>query len=226
MFKFIKYHLLYLFNNLWLLLSVIMIFISGFLFYYLANGFDSSLLRLLEAGEYLLEFENEAFLICNIILSVWIIGASKEMFTLEEDHILLINKSKYIRSKIVAYLLYYCFISFLLYGVYQIVTVHLYGFRPFNYQFILNLIINVCLVHLIVVLVSGRNKNIFLTMIFIIIFLIFNALGTLDFYKKDLLMLFLPLQTLSYPLNGYLHIILVLTLIYFIGCYKHISYYQ
>lgn len=80
MVKFIKYHLLYLFNDLWLLLSVIMIIISGFLFYYLGYGFDSSLLRLLETNEYLLEFENEAFLICNIILSIWIIGASKEMY--------------------------------------------------------------------------------------------------------------------------------------------------
>lgn len=203
-----------------------MFIISGFLFYYLANGFDSSLLRLLETKEYLTEFENEAFLICNIILSIWIIGSSKEMFTLEEDHILLINKSKYIRSKIIAYHLYYCFICLLLYGVYQIVTVYLYGFRPFNYRFILNLLINVSLIHLSVVLAAGRNKNIFLTMIYILVFLILNTLATIDFYKKDLLMLFLPLQTLSYPINGYLHIGFILIIYYLMGCYKHISYYQ
>lgn len=226
MVKFIKYHLLYLFNDLWLLLSVIMIIISGFLFYYLGYGFDSSLLRLLETNEYLLEFENEAFLICNIILSIWIIGASKEMFTLEEDHVMLINKKRYKKSKIIAYLLYYCFISLLLYGVYQIITVSLYGLRPFNYRFIIHLIINVCLVHLVVVFASGRNKNIFLTMIYILIFLIFNTLTTIDFYRKDLLMLFLPIQTLNHPANGYLHVLFVLLIIYLIGCYKHISYYE
>lgn len=225
MLKFIRYHLLYLFNDLWILLAIIMMTVSSVLFFYMGNGFDSEVLRILEKKSYLIDFQNEAFLICNIILSIWIIGASKEIFVLEEPEILLINKPKYIKSKVLAYLIYYLFISLLLYGVYQIIVVSLYGIVKFNYIFIINLLINVSLTHLIVVLGSGNNKNILLTMIFIVIYLITNILQKTDFPFVNYFNFFIPILNLDYPTFGYLHEFLIMFLIYFIATHKHITYY-
>lgn len=196
--------------------------VSSFLFYYLGYGFDHFLNRLLYYNEYLLEFETEAYLLINIILSVWIIGASKEMFTLDEPHILLINKKKYINSKIIAYLLYYLFITVLLYGVYQLIVILLYGYLNFNYLFLFNLLLNVSAIHLIVVLVSGNNKNIFLTMIYITVFLIINMTLNIDFKYQEYIMFFLPLQPLSYPVYGYIHNVLLLVLVYLFSYSKHL----
>lgn len=226
MIKFIKYHLLYLFNDLWLLLAIIMCIVSGFLFIYLGNGFDSYLLRLLERQNYLKEFEQEAFLVCNLILCVWVIGASKEMFNINDPQIMIINKKKYITSKIIAYLLYYSFISLLIYGMYQIVVYFLYGVVKYNYDFIIHLLLNVSLVHLMIVCFSGKNKNILVTIIFIVIYLIVNTILQAEFYLKDILDFFIPYLSLKHPKMGYIHNLLMMMLLYIIASYKHISYYE
>lgn len=225
MIKFIKYHLLYLFNNLWLVLAFIMCIVSLFLFFYLGNGFDSGLLRLLESEVYLKEFESEAFLVSNMVLSIWIIGASKEMFIVDDPHIMVINKKFYVKSKILAYLLYYMFISVLIYGMYQVVVFMLYGVVKYNYSFLIHLLLNVLLIHLLVVLLSGNNKNILVMMIYIVCYLIFSTILRSEFYLKGALEFFMPYLSLSYPSFGYLHILLMSLLIYYLGSFKHISNY-
>lgn len=226
MIKFIKYHLLYLFNDLWIILAIVMCIISGFLFFYLGAGFDSSLLRLLESNNYLKEFEHEAFLVCNLILSIWVINATKEMFIINDPEIMLINKKKYVKAKIVAYLFYYCFISLLVYGMYQIIVFFLYGVVKYNYCFIVHLLLNIFLVHLIVVSFSGKNKNILLSMIYLIIYLILSTLLQTNFYLKGILEFFIPYLSLNSPSFGYIHSLLFLFLLYSIASYKHISYYE
>lgn len=226
MIKFIRYHLLYLFNNLWIIFIFLIMLISGLMFYYLGGGFDSSSLRLLELNTYLIELEHEAFLICNIALSVWIIGASKEIFLLEEDYIMIINKKRYIKSKIIAYLIYYLFIGLLLFGSYQVICFILYGPVKFNYKFLINLMINISLIHFIVVLTMGKNKNILITIIYLFIYIMLFNLLNISFLYKDYIFMFIPLLNLSYPNNGYIHTLLIIYLLYFLSYYKHITSYE
>lgn len=226
MIKFIKYHLLYLFNDLWIILAVVMCLVSAFLFFYLGAGFDSYLLRILEKNNYLKEFEHEAFLVCNLVLSIWIINASKEMFIINDPNIMVINKKIYVKSKIIAYLIYYCFISILVYGMYQVIVFLLYGTVKYNYNFIIHLLFNVCLIHLIVVLVSGKNKNMLLSVIYLTIYLMFNTIIQTEFYLKRAIYFFIPYLTLNIPQLGYLHNVLLLSLLYYLAAYKHISYYE
>lgn len=226
MIKFIKYHLLYLFNDLWIILAIVLCLISGFLFFYFGAGFDSSLLRLLERDNYLKEFETEAFLVCNLILSIWVINATKEIFIINDPEIMLICKKKYVKAKIIAYLFYYCFISLLVYGMYQINVFFLYGAVKYNYHFIIHLLFNICLIHLIVVSFSGKSKNILLSVIYLICYLIFTTILKTDFYLKGVLEFFIPYLGLNEPNFGYIHNILFLLLLYYIASYKHISYYE
>lgn len=226
MIKFIKYHLLYLFNDLWLILAVVMCIVSAFLFFYLGNGFDSYLLRLLEKNNYLKEFEHEGFLVCNLVLSFWIINASKEMFIINDPNIMVINKKKYVKSKIIAYLIYYCFISVLVYGMYQLIVFILYGTVKYNYNFIIHLLFNVCLIHLIIVLFTGKNKNMLLSVIYLIIYLIFNTIMQTEFYLKSVIHFFIPYLNLNLPKFGYIHNILSISFLYHIASYRHISYYD
>ncbi|NLN51052.1 MAG: hypothetical protein GX149_05475 [Acholeplasmataceae bacterium] len=224
MIKFIYYHLLYLFNKKWLFLLGIVVLSCSLLFSYLSGGFETEVERLLQTSNNLIEYEEEAFLIINLLLSVWIIGASKEIFSFEEPHVVLINKTKYLKTKIIAYWLYYLFVGILIYGIYQIILVSFYSLRPFNYLFIFNLLINISITHLAVILLSGNNKNILLSMVFIIVFLLLNGLNTTEFWFNEIIFFFFPLQNLKHSSFGYLHCLVFIITTYYLAFYKHFSF--
>lgn len=169
--------------------------------------------------ELLNEYDKESFLIINIIVGLWVINASKDIFSLNEPHVYLIDKSKYIRSKIVAYYLFYGFITVFLYGVYQIVKISFYGFRPFDYLILINVLFNLLFIHLLVVILNNRSRNVLFTVILFIVYLLLNGLYFINHWFIDMLLIFIPFLNYSYSLYGYTHIILILINLYIISVY-------
>lgn len=221
MIKYINYHFLYLFNKKGLITLLLIFLLSFIVFFYLAGGFYSEAERLMLMSEYLYEYNKEAFMLINIILGFWIINSSKEMFIIDEPHVLIINKKKYIYTKIIAYYLFYMFICLFLYSIYQIVSLVLYGFRKFNYIIFVNLLFNISLTHLFILLISGSNKNILLTILLFISYMIVIGLYFINFNFVNIILFFYPFSNDLYPIYGYLHIVLINILLFTIVFYKH-----
>ncbi len=221
MIKFIVYHFYHLFNKKWFFFLVLLLIASFFVLFYLGGGFEDKTTRLLNEASWLKEYENESFLIINSLIGFWIIGASKEMFFQQTAFVVLINKKKYTASKIISYWFYYLLIIIFVYGNYQIVRIILYDFRPFDYTFLINLIINGTIVHLLITTISGKSKQIIATIIFYLAFLITAGLYMIDLKINNYILFFIPFLSLEIPMFGYLHIVFYLLLVYCLAVYKH-----
>lgn len=224
MIKYISYHFLYLFNKKTILFLLGIFLLSFLIFFYLAGGFYSEAERLIMIAETLKEYNKESFLFINIIIGLWIINSSKEIFTLQEPHVVLINRQVYIYTKIIGYYLFYFFMCLFMYFIMQVALILLYGFRPFNYLILLNLIINILLTHLFILLVSGYNKNLLFTILFSVIYIIINGLYFINNFLIEIVLFFLPFLNHLYPIYGYYHLFLVIVLLFTLTIYKHLTY--
>ena len=100
-----------------LILSLIFVVLWCF---YLGGGFESKVERILNLKMYISEYNEETFKLLNILISFFIINLSKDIFILDEPHIFIISKKKYLITKIIAYLLYYFILICIFYAVYQL----------------------------------------------------------------------------------------------------------
>ncbi len=223
MIKFIKYHFLYLFNKKWLLFIAIISLLSALIFFFLGSGHLSEVERLLNMKELIKAYDYESFIVINLLIGFWVINAIKELFILEEPHILLIHKRKYIQSKIIAYTLFYFLVTLFIYSVYMSIRLILFGLRPFSNLFLFNLLLNILLIHLLMVVIGGKNKNILLSISLFIIFILINGLYFIDYWLLNMVLFFIPYLNFEYPLFGYVHTFLVILLLNVIAFYKHFS---
>lgn len=202
-----------------------MFFLLWGAFFYLGGGFESYIERLLHLETYQLEYELETFTLLNLIMALFIITMSKDIFLLDEPHILLIHKQKYIASKIIAYLLYYLMMSIIAYGVYQVIYVLLYGFSRFNYNYLIHLLFNVTVIHGLATLVLGQGKALLKMIVVLIVYLLLDRLIQLNHPYMDIVHFFYPVKTLLMPKLGYLHSLLYIIIIYILAYHKHINVY-
>lgn len=188
---------------------------------YFAGLFDGKIERLLFSERYLKEYERETFTFLNILIIILVLMGSKEIYLLDEPHILLINKRKYIVSKAVAYLFFYWIIFIVIYFLYQVVLISIYGFRQFNYYFLINLLLNIALNHSVILLISGKTKSILKIILFLMLLFLFNKVKEINISYISNLELFYPSLALSLPKAGYVHVILISVFYYALAFFKH-----
>lgn len=219
--KWIRYHFLHLNDKKWKLTSLSLILVVLMMFLYFGGLLDGSIERILFKERYLFDYELETFTLLNVLIIIWVLMGTKEIYLLDEPHILLINKSKYLISKAVAYLLFYFIIFSLMYFLYQIVLVSLYGFMRFNYYFLIHLLLNIFLVHSVVLLISGKTRSILKMILLIIILFSLDQLKglKLEYFKN--ISLFYPSLSQRRPNEGYLHIILISLFYYLLALFRH-----
>ena len=190
------------------------------MFLYFAGIFDSKVERLLFKERYLNEYELETFTLLNFLSNIWILMSSKEIFNLEEPHILLINKRKYIISKVIAYLMLYLIVFISIYGIYQVVLVLMYGFVKFNYLYIIHLSLNVVLIHSFIVFISGKSKSVIKMVLLVVLLFALDQLKNTNLSYLKLIHFYYPTLTLIKPNFSYLHVILVSLFYYSCSFYK------
>ena len=179
--------------------------------------------RLLNYHEYSKTYEIEAFIVINLLLSLWVFISSKELFCFEEPHVVIISKKKYIVSKITSYLIFYLSITLLFYGIYQIIRSISFGINPFNYNFMFHLVLNVCMVHGITVLVLGESKSILVSILFALLIVLLDRLNMFDNLLTKYINFFYPILDLNHPVYGYIHVLLMIILIYSLAITKHLK---
>lgn len=219
--KWINYHFSNLKDKKWfIILSLIFLLLWG-VFFYLGGGFDGRVERLLNSNTYQLEYEQETFMLLNLLMAFFIINMSKDIFELDEPHIMIINKQAYLMTKIITYYLYYVIMIISFYAVYQVMYVLLYGFNPFNYMYIFHLLINALCIHGFSILILGQGKAILKTILLLILFLLLDRLIYLNVSWLIIINFYYPLQTLKSPILGYWHVLLYAVILYILGYYKH-----
>ncbi len=221
MIKWVKYHFLHLNDKKWKITSIILITIVFLMFAYFGGIFDSKIERLLFRDRYLLEYEIETFTLLNILSIFLVLMGTKELYLLDEPHVLLLNKRKYLISKSISYLLFYFLIFFIFYFLYQIVIVLLYGFIKFNYDYLIHLLLNIFLIHSLTLLISGKTKSMLKMILMLIVFFILTKIEELNFYALNNIYLFFPIKTLKKPTEGYLHQVLISIFYYILAIFKH-----
>lgn len=179
--------------------------------------------RLLHYCEYSESYETDAYIVINLLLSLWVFISSKELFCFEEPHVVIISKKKYIVSKIVSYLIFYLCITLLLYGIYQIIKIISFGVNSFDYNFIVHLILNVSMVHGITVLVLGESKSILVTILFALLIVLLDRINMFDNLLTKYINFFYPILDLKHPIYGYIHVLLMIILIYYLAITKHLK---
>lgn len=203
-----------------LILSLIFV-VLWLVFFYLGGGFESRVERILNLKMYTHEYEEETFSLLNILISFFIINLSKDIFILDEPHIFIISKKKYLMTKIIAYLLYYFILIFIFYAVYQVIYIILYGFNPFNYRYLTSLLINSMIIHGLAILLLGQGKAILKMILMLIMYLLLDRLLLLNHSFIEIIYFYYPLTNLSYPMLGYKHIFLYVITLYISAFYKH-----
>ena len=224
MIKWLRYHLSYLFDkkNI-LILSSILIVVTFFLLF-IGGVFESYLERLIKVNEYLNDYDRESFIFLNMILSIWVMSSSKEMFNFDEPHVKLIHKGKYITSKVITYALYYVLIGTIFFFVYQVIRTILFGVYRYPFNYLGHLIHNMLLIHLLCLLFSGKNKSILTTILFTLFIIGLDRLLLVDYYLLDIFRFYYPIYDLNFPLFGYIHSIILMVLFLFIAILKHLDY--
>ncbi len=223
--KWINYHFSQLKDKRWFLILSLIFLILWVLFFYLGGGFEHKLERILHLETYIYEYEQETFTLLNLLMAFFIINMSRDIFLLDEPHILLIHKPKYIVSKMITYLMYYLLMILIAYGVYQVMYVILFGFHRFNYTYIIHLMLNAFLIHGITILILGQGKAILKTIVILMLFLLLDRLVYLSHPYFEIMHFFYPIKTLNYPNLGYLHSVLYLLILYTLSYHKHLNIY-
>lgn len=221
--KWIRYHFSYLKDKKWLLILLSIFMLLFVIFFYLGGGFDPHVDVLLDINNYQQDYHKETFTLLSFVMAFFIIHMSKDIFQLDEPHIILINKRKYIITKMMTYWLYYVLMIISFYAVYQVIFIVLYGFYPFMYFYLYHLIFNATLIHALVVLILGQGKALLKTILLLIIYLILDRILLIEHPLMRVLVFFYPITNLGEPLFGYVHLILYSALIYIIGYYKHLQ---
>ncbi len=219
--KWIKYHFSYLKDKKWMLILTLIFVALWIVFFYLGGGFESKVERILNLKTYIYEYEEETFRLLNILIAFFIINLSKDIFILDEPHIFIINKKKYLITKIITYLLYYFILIFIFYTVYQVIYIVLYGFNPFNYRYLTSLLINSAIIHGLTILLLGQGKAILKMILMLIMYLLLDRLLLLNYPFIEIINFYYPLTNLSYPMLGYKHIFLYVITVYILAFYKH-----
>lgn len=221
MIKWIKYHFLHLNDKRWKITTIVVMVFVVVMILYLGGALDTEVERLLFRDRNLLELKYETFTLLNLLALIWVLMGTKEIFLLEEPHILLINKTKYLISKAITYLLFYLLLFMVFYGLYQLVVVYLYGFINFDYKYIIHLALNINLIHSILLLLSGKTKNIMKMILLIIVLFALDKLKEINNFTFNIIDMFYPLLSLDYPYNGYGHVILISIFYYILAIIKH-----
>lgn len=204
------------------MLILTLIFVALWIvFFYLGGGFESKVERILNLKTYIYEYEEETFRLLNILITFFIINLSKDIFILDEPHIFIINKKKYLITKIITYLLYYFILIFIFYAVYQVIYIVLYGFNPFNYRYLTSLFVNSAIIHGLTILLLGQGKAILKMILMLIMYLLLDRLLLLNYPFIEIISFYYPLTNLSYPILGYKHIFLYVITVYILAFYKH-----
>lgn len=224
--KWVYYHFLYLMDKKWWLMILIIAFFLTLILAYFGSLYEPVTERLLNYKEYSNSYELDSFIAVNLLLSLWVFISSKEMFCFEEPHVWIIHKRKYVVSKIISYLLFYIGVTLLFYGIYQVIRYVSFGLKPFNYAYIIHLVLNVTLVHGITVLALGKSKSILLTIMFSLLFVLLDRIYMFDHLITKYIAFFYPVLDLNYPIYGYKHILMMVLLIYYLGINKHLKFFS
>ena len=221
--KWIKYHFLFLMDKKWWLMVFVIALCLTLILGYFGSLYEPITERLLNYQEYSESYEKEAFIVINLLLSLWVFISSKELLCFEEPHVVTISKKKYLISKIISYLIFYLCITFLFYGIYQIIKCVSFGVNPFNYHFMLHLVLNVSIVHGITVLALGKSKSILVSILFTLLIVLLDRLTMFDNLLTKYITFFYPILDLNHPVYGYIHVLLMIVLIYFLAITKHLK---
>lgn len=206
-----------------LILSIILVVVTFFLLF-IGGIFESPVERLIKVRAYIEDYDRESFIFLNMILSIWVMTSSKEMFNLDEPHVKLIHETKYTTSKIITYGIYYTLIAMLFFFFYQVIRALLYGMYQYPLHYLSHLIHNMLLIHALCLLFSGKNKSILTTILFTLLIIGLDRLLLIDYYILDILRFYYPIYGLNRPMFGYLHSIILIILLSYIATLKHASF--
>ena len=201
--------------GIFILLWGILLYIGGF--------FEGKTELVLYVESYILEYNEESFQVLNLLFGFFIINASKEMLILEEPHILIINRKKYIISKAITYLIYYYILIILFYAVYQCVFVFLYGFHIFDYRHIGHLLLNATFMHGFTLLIEGKNHSFVKTIFLFILYISLDQINDIKNPFIKIIHFYYPVLDLNYPIFGYGHVMLMIVFLYSVALNKHVN---
>lgn len=221
MIKWVRYHFLHLNEKRWYWAIFWLVIVVVLLFFYFGGFLEAPLERLFFEKEYLFEYQVETFTLLNLLAIIWVLMGTKEIYLLDEPHIFIINKRKYIISKAIAYLIFYQLIFLLFYSLYQLVLVALFGFMNFDYSYLWHLLLNVFFLHGFVIFISGKTSSVIKMILLIVLLFSLDKLKGIDFRGVNLLSCFYPTLSLTKPKKGYLEIVLTGLFYYFSGFFKH-----